>query len=151
MRAVLQCVSSCTVQVKNQSIGSIEKGLCILLAITNEDTQQDIEWLVHKITNLRIFGDESGKMNLSVQDIAGDILVISQFTLYANSKKGNRPSYTRSARPELAIPLYESFLTHLKKVFTGNIATGSFGAMMSVSLVNEGPVTIILDSKDPSF
>ncbi len=151
MRAVLQCVSSCTVQVGDQSIGSIEKGLCILLAITNEDTQQDIEWLVHKITNLRIFGDETGKMNLSVQDIEGNIMVISQFTLYANSKKGNRPSYTRSARPELAIPLYESFLTHLKKVFTGNIATGSFGAMMSVSLVNEGPVTIILDSKDPSF
>ena len=151
MRAVIQCVSSCNVQVENKSVGKIEKGLCILLAITQEDTQKDIEWLVKKIINLRIFQDEAGKMNLSIQDIQGDILVISQFTLYANIKKGNRPSYIRSAKPEIAIPLYEAFLTQLREVFTGNIQTGSFGAMMSVSLVNEGPVTLVLDSKDPSF
>ena len=151
MRAVIQCVSSCNVQVGNKSVGRIEKGLCILLAITQEDTHEDIKWLVKKILNLRIFNDESGKMNLSVKDIQGDIMVISQFTLYANSKKGNRPSYIRSAKPEIAIPLYEAFLTQLQEVFSGNIQTGSFGAMMSVSLVNEGPVTLILDSKDPSF
>lgn len=151
MRAVIQCVSSCKVQVGNKSVGEIDKGLCILLAITQEDSIEDIEWLVKKITNLRIFRDEAGKMNLSVKDIQGEILVISQFTLYANIKKGNRPSYLRSAKPEIAIPMYESFLTHLRSVFTGNIQTGSFGAMMSVSLVNEGPVTLILDSKDPSF
>lgn len=151
MRAVLQCVSACNVQVEDKSVGRIEKGLCILLAITQEDTQKDIEWIVKKIINLRIFQDEGGKMNLSIKDIQGEILVISQFTLYANTKKGNRPSYIRSAKPEIAIPLYESFLAHLQEVFPGNIQTGSFGAMMSVSLVNEGPVTLILDSKDPSF
>jgi len=123
----------------------------VLLGITHDDAEKDIDWIVKKLINLRIFKDEADKMNLSVQDVGGGILVVSQFTLFANSKKGNRPSYTRSAPPPLAIPLYERFLEKLRIAFSGPIQTGEFGANMQVSLLNDGPVTIILDSKNPEL
>jgi len=123
----------------------------VLLGVTHADEQKDIDWLIKKITQLRIFNDDAGKMNLSVKDIGGDILVVSQFTLYADSKKGNRPSYIRSAPPEISIPMYENFVELLQLGFDGKVATGEFGAMMEVSLLNEGPVTIILDSKEPGW
>jgi D-tyrosyl-tRNA(Tyr) deacylase len=151
MRVVIQKVSHSQVAIEDRISGSIEQGLLVLLGITHDDNQKDIAWLVKKIVNLRIFKDEAGKMNLSVKDVGGDILVVSQFTLYANSKKGNRPSYTRSAPPEAAIPLYEQFLAHLRDNFGGEVATGEFGAMMKVSLLNDGPVTIILDSREMEF
>lgn len=151
MRAVIQRVSHAKVEVAERTTGAIEKGLMVLLGVTHEDTQADIDWLVKKIANLRIFTDEYGKMNLSVKDVNGDILVVSQFTLYGNAKKGNRPSYIRSAPPEVSIPLYEQFLKTLDQAFEGKVATGEFGAKMAVSLLNDGPVTIIIDSKQPEF
>jgi D-tyrosyl-tRNA(Tyr) deacylase len=151
MRAVIQRVQFSKVVVEGQTTGEIGPGLLVLLGVTHDDTDKDIAWLVKKIVNLRIFRDDAGKMNLSVQDIGGDILVVSQFTLYANAKKGNRPSYIRSAPPDVAIPLYERFLTQLKSTFSGAVATGEFGAMMEVSLLNDGPVTIILDSREQEF
>ncbi len=151
MRAVIQRVRFSKVEVAGQIVGEIPQGLLVLLGITHDDGPADIDWLVRKIPQLRIFNDEQDKMNLSVQDIGGDILVISQFTLYANSKKGNRPSYIRSAPPEVSIPLYESFLASLRQQFSGKVATGEFGAMMAVSLLNDGPVTIILDSREQEF
>ena len=151
MRAVIQRVRFSKVEVAGQIVGEIPQGLLVLLGITHDDGPADIDWLVRKIPQLRIFNDEQGKMNLSVQDLGGDILVISQFTLYANSKKGNRPSYIRSAPPEIAIPLYESFLDTLRQQFAGKVATGEFGAEMAVSLLNDGPVTIILDSREQEF
>lgn len=147
MRTVIQRVSHAKVEIEDVVKGHIGQGLLILLGITHDDNEQDIDWMIRKIVNLRIFNDGDGKMNLSVTDIGGELLVVSQFTLYANSKKGNRPSYIDSAHPDVAIPLYEKFLEHLGKAFGGKIATGEFGAMMNVSLLNEGPVTIILDSK----
>ncbi len=151
MRAILQRVTEAKVQVDQLTIGEIGHGLLVLLGVTHDDTAADIDWLIKKIIQLRIFNDAEGKMNLSVEDVAGSILVISQFTLYADAKKGNRPSYIRSAPPAVSIPLYEQFVTTLRERFSGMVPTGSFGAMMAVSLVNDGPVTIMLDSKQPDF
>jgi D-aminoacyl-tRNA deacylase len=147
MRAVIQRVSSADVTVDGRIIGTIQKGLLVLLAVEAADTDEDIEWLSGKIVRLRIFNDEAGLMNLSVQDVAGEILVVSQFTLFASTKKGNRPSYTRSAPPDVAVPLYERFLVRLTQDFGKPIQRGEFGADMKVRLLNDGPVTIIIDSK----
>jgi len=147
MRVVIQRVSEAAVKIDGTIVGEISKGLLVLLGIAQEDTQQDALYLIQKLINLRIFADADGKMNLSVQDCGGGLLVVSQFTLYADTKKGNRPSYIRAARPEQAIPLYEFFLKELQKQFQGRIQTGQFGADMKVSLINDGPVTIIIDSR----
>ena len=147
MRAVIQRVSQASVTVGGRITGAIQQGLFVLLAVEEPDTAEDIEWLSGKITRLRIFNDDAGVMNRSVQEIGGDILVVSQFTLFASTKKGNRPSYIRSARPELAVPLYEKFLARLTQDLGQPIATGEFGAHMDVGLVNDGPVTIMIDSK----
>ena len=149
MRTLIQRVTQARVEVSGQVSGEIGPGLLVLLGITHEDGQQDIDWLTRKLVNLRIFNDEAGKMNRSLRDIGGDMLVVSQFTLYADYKKGNRPSYIRSAPPEIAIPLYERFLSCLDAAFEGRLASGIFGAMMQVSLLNDGPVTIMLDSRNP--
>ena len=146
MKVVLQRVSQAQVSIAGTAKGSIQQGLVVLLGITTTDGEKDIDWLVRKITQLRIFSDAQGKMNLSLQDCDGDILLISQFTLYANSKKGNRPSYIQAARPEVAIPLYELFIQKLEATLGKPIETGVFGADMQVSLVNDGPVTIVIDS-----
>ena len=147
MRIVIQRVSEATIKIDGAIVGEISKGLLVLLGIEHEDTEQDALYLIQKLINLRIFTDADGKMNLSVQEVNGGILVVSQFTLHAATKKGNRPSYIRAARPEQAIPLYEYFLSSLQNQFTGKIQTGQFGADMKVGLVNDGPVTIIMDSK----
>jgi D-tyrosyl-tRNA(Tyr) deacylase len=151
MRAIIQRVSAASVQVADQTIGEIGQGLLVLLGVTHDDTATDIDWLLKKLVQLRIFSDADGKMNLSVEDVQGGILVVSQFTLYADAKKGNRPSYIRSAPPAVSVPLYELFVATLRSRFAGPVATGSFGAMMAVSLVNDGPVTIILDSRQQDF
>lgn len=145
-------MSSASVEVEEFVVSEIGNGLLILAGIEESDTEEDIDWLVKKTCQLRIFNDAEGVMNLSVQDIAGKIIVVSQFTLYASTKKGNRPSYIRAARPETAIPIYEQLVAEFKKVL-GNkkIETGIFGADMQVYLVNDGPVTIILDSKNKDF
>lgn len=148
MRIVVQRVNEASVLINNTEIRSISKGLLVLLGIEDLDTEEDIDWLCGKITRLRIFGDEHGVMNLSVSDISGEVMVISQFTLHASTKKGNRPSYIRAAKPEAAIPLYEKFLQKLKTELNKNVVSGEFGAYMQVSLVNNGPVTIIIDSKN---
>lgn len=148
MRIVIQRVKRASVSVDNKITGQIEKGLMILLGIEDADDNTDIEWLVHKITGLRIFDDEAGIMNLSINDINGDILLVSQFTLHASTKKGNRPSYIRAARPEKAIVLYDEFINKLSYSLNKKVETGMFGAMMDVSLINDGPVTIIIDSKN---
>ncbi len=147
MRIVIQRVSEAAVKIEGNIVGEIQKGLLVLLGIEHDDTEKDADYLLQKLINLRIFSDADGKMNVSVQDVNGGILVVSQFTLHAATKKGNRPSYIRAARPEQAIPLYEYFLTSLQNQFTGKIQTGQFGADMKVALVNDGPVTIIMDSK----
>jgi D-tyrosyl-tRNA(Tyr) deacylase len=147
MRVVIQRVSESKVTIGGVIKGAIGKGLLILLAVEEADSAEDIEWLSGKIVRLRIFDDEAGVMNRSVQDIQGEILLVSQFTLFASTQKGNRPSYSRSARPELAIPLYEKFIQRLQQDFGKLVQTGEFGAQMLVSLVNDGPVTIIIDSK----
>ncbi len=147
MRTVLQRVSSASVSCAGTITGKIGRGLLVLLAVEAADTADDIEWLSGKIVRLRIFPDEAGLMNRSVQEIGGEILLISQFTLFASTKKGNRPSYLRSARPEVAIPLYEQFKARLAQELGRPVATGEFGADMQVSLVNDGPVTIVIDSK----
>ncbi|MEM8585030.1 MAG: D-aminoacyl-tRNA deacylase [Bacteroidota bacterium] len=147
MRALIQRVSQAAVVVDNETVGQIDHGLLVLLGITPEDDQTDINWLAGKIARLRIFNDEEGLMNLSLQDIDGGALVVSQFTLYASTKKGNRPSYIRAARPEQATPLYESFCKQLSFELKKPVETGTFGAMMHVSLVNDGPTTIWIDSK----
>lgn len=151
MRAVIQRVSRASVTVAGNTIGEIGQGLLVLLGVTHDDIAADSEWLIKKIVQLRIFNDTEGKMNLSVEDVTGGILVVSQFTLYADAKKGNRPSYIRSAPPTVSVPLYEEFLQMLRQRFQGPIATGEFGAMMDVSLLNDGPVTIILDSRQQDF
>lgn len=148
MIAVIQRVSSASVTIEQSTEGEIQAGLLLLLGIESADTHEDINWLVQKITNMRIFNDENGVMNISIKDIQGDILLISQFTLHASTKKGNRPSYINAARPEVAIPLYESFISTVELELDKSIQTGTFGADMKVALVNDGPVTIILDSKD---
>lgn len=148
MRVVLQRVSSASVTVEGKIVAEIQKGLVVLVGIEDADTQEDIDWLVTKITQLRIFGDENGVMNLSVEEVKGDVLVVSQFTLHAATKKGNRPSYIKAARPEVAIPLYEKFVRTLENKLGKKVPTGIFGADMKVALLNDGPVTIIMDSKN---
>ncbi len=148
MRAVVQRCKNAKLYIDNKVFSSIDKGLLVLLGITHDDTQSDIEWLSGKISRLRIFNDDEGKMNLSVQDIEGEIMVVSQFTLFASTKKGNRPSYLNSAPPETAIPLYEKFIDQMKKDSGLNIATGKFGAYMQIDFINDGPVSIIIDSKN---
>jgi D-tyrosyl-tRNA(Tyr) deacylase len=147
MRAVIQRVSRSSVTINGQLKSQIGKGLLILLGIEEADNQEDIEWLSGKISRLRIFDDSQGVMNLAMTDIDGEALVVSQFTLHASTKKGNRPSYIRAARPEIAIPLYEQFVRQLSHDIAREVQTGEFGAMMDVELVNDGPVTIIIDSK----
>ncbi|MDB6123821.1 MAG: D-tyrosyl-tRNA(Tyr) deacylase [Pedosphaera sp.] len=147
MRAVIQRVMNANVVIGGNVKGAIGKGLLVLLAVEEADTAEDIEWLCGKMVRLRIFDDESGVMNLSVQEVQGAILLISQFTLFASTKKGNRPSYSRSARPEVAIPIYEQFISRLTADLAKAIQTGEFGADMKVTLTNDGPVTIIIDSK----
>ena len=148
MRIVIQRVKQASVVVEDKVISSIEKGYLILLGIENNDTQDDIDWLTGKIAKLRVFGDENGAMNLSISDVGGDIIVVSQFTLFASTKKGNRPSFIKSAKPETAVPLYESFIQSLEISMEKKVQTGKFGAMMDVSLINDGPVTILIDSKN---
>ncbi|MET3127913.1 D-tyrosyl-tRNA(Tyr) deacylase [Arcicella rosea] len=148
MIAVIQRVSEASVKIEDKIKGSIQKGFLILLGITHEDTLEDVEWLSKKIVGMRIFSDEEGKMNLDLKSVNGDILLISQFTLHASTKKGNRPSFIEAARPEIAIPLYEQMIKQLSKDLGKDIQTGEFGADMKVSLVNDGPVTIIIDSKN---
>jgi D-tyrosyl-tRNA(Tyr) deacylase len=148
MKIVLQRVSSASVTVENKIVADIQKGLLILVGIEDADTKEDIDWLVGKITKIRIFDDENRVMNLSVQDIDGDVIVVSQFTLHASTKKGNRPSYIKAAKPDIAIPLYENFVQQLEKELGKIIQTGVFGADMKVSLINDGPVSIIIDSKN---
>lgn len=146
MRVFIQRVSSANVKVNQQLVGEINQGLLVLLGITHTDTEKDMDYLIKKILQLRIFNDTNGVMNLSVQDISGELLIVSQFTLYADTKKGNRPSYQQAARPDIANGLYEQFLSKLKSQFTGKIAKGVFGADMKVQLTNDGPVTITIDS-----
>lgn len=148
MRVVIQRVKGASVTVANETIGSIENGLLILLGIEHEDTTDDIQWLCKKIVGLRIFDDRDGKMNLPIKEVKGDILVVSQFTLFASTIKGNRPSFMRSASPERANDLYRLFVTTLETLAGCKVPTGKFGAMMDVSLVNDGPVTILMDSKN---
>ena len=148
MRVVIQRVSQASVTVDSKKISSIDNGLLILLGVTHEDSTSDIDWLCKKIINLRIFNDENGVMNKSLLDVHGEVIVVSQFTLHASVKKGNRPSYIHAAKPDIAIPLYEKFVQHLEMLLGKKIGTGIFGADMKVSLVNDGPVTIIIDTKD---
>ena len=148
MKVVIQRVSEANVKVAGSIIGEINVGLMILLGIENADTQEDIDWLVHKIKNLRIFNDAQGVMNQSLLDIQGEVLIISQFTLHAKTKKGHRPSYIHAAKPDVAIPLYEAFIQTFRQQLSTKVASGKFGAMMDVSLINSGPVTIIIDTKN---
>lgn len=148
MIAVVQRVASASVTVENQIRSSISRGLLVLVGIEDADGQEDIEWLSAKIVNLRIFEDDHGVMNVSVKDIGGDIIVVSQFTLHASTKKGNRPSYIKAAKPEVAIPLYERFIKGVEENLSKAVQTGEFGADMKVSLLNDGPVTIIIDTKN---
>ena len=151
MRLVLQRVTEASVKVDGLIVGAINNGLMILVGIEDADTQEDIEWLAGKASNLRIFDDADGVMNLSVKEVHGDILLISQFTLHASTKKGNRPSYIHASKPPVAVPLYEAMIQQLEKEMGKPIQTGQFGADMKVSLINNGPVTIILDSKNKDF
>jgi D-tyrosyl-tRNA(Tyr) deacylase len=148
MRAVIQRVLKATVNIENKEYSSINNGLLILLGIEEADNNEDIEWLCKKISTIRIFNDFNGIMNLSVKDISGEIMVVSQFTLHALIKKGNRPSYIKAATPEVAIPIYEAVINKLNIEINKEIKTGIFGAMMEVSLINDGPVTIIIDTKN---
>lgn len=147
MKAVIQRVKSASVTIDDQTVGSIQQGFMILLGIHEEDTKEDVDYLIRKITMMRIFEDEAGKMNLSIDAVAGSILSVSQFTLYADTKKGNRPSFVKAARPDQAIPLYEAFNEGLRQSGL-QVETGKFGADMQVALVNDGPVTIIIDTRD---
>ena len=148
MRIVIQRVREASVKINDEIVGEIQQGLLVLLGIEHVDSQLDADYLIQKLIHLRIFSDDYGKMNLSVSDISGGLLIVSQFTLFADTKKGNRPSFIRSAPPEKAIPLYDYFLSQLNKSFSAKIENGVFGANMQVELINDGPVTIILDSKD---
>jgi D-aminoacyl-tRNA deacylase len=148
MRVVLQRVSEASVKIDGRVTSSIQQGLVILLGVSTEDDLSDVLWLVNKISALRIFPDIRGKMNKSIVDIGGDVLLISQFTLFASTKKGNRPSFIRSAHPDIAIPLYQAFQKEIEQALGNSIFTGEFGADMKVSLINDGPVTINIDSKN---
>jgi D-tyrosyl-tRNA(Tyr) deacylase len=148
MRAVIQRTSYAQVSVNGEIIGEIQKGLLVLVGIGQDETEAECLWLAQKILQLRIFNDAEGKMNLSVADVQGELLVISQFTLFGDSRKGNRPSFSQAAPPTIAEPLYERFLATLKQLFPGKVASGIFGADMKVSLLNDGPVTLILDTKN---
>ena len=150
MKVVIQRVLKASVTIDNVKVASISNGLLILLGIVDEDTQDDIKWVSNKIANLRIFGDENGVMNASIKDVNGEAIVVSQFTLHASTKKGNRPSYIQAAKPDVAIPLYENFVKQLEMDLGKPILTGEFGADMKVELLNDGPVTIIIDSKNKS-
>ena len=147
MKIVIQRVSKASVTINKVKVASIEKGFLILLGIVEDDTQEDINWLVRKVANLRIFNDEDGVMNNSLLDVDGNAIVVSQFTLHASTKKGSRPSYMKAAKPVIAIPLYENFVKTLESVLDKTVQTGEFGADMKVELLNDGPVTIIIDSK----
>jgi D-tyrosyl-tRNA(Tyr) deacylase len=151
MRIVIQKVKKASVTIDDKIVSSIKTGLLILLGIEDTDRDEDIDWLVKKSVQLRIFNDEKGVMNLSVQDVGGDVIVVSQFTLFANTKKGNRPSYIRSSKPEFAVSVYEKFIKKTQEALGKKVGAGVFGAMMDVSLVNDGPVTIIIDSKQKDF
>ena len=147
MKAVIQRVTEASVVIDNRMVSKINTGLLLFVGFETSDNSSDIEWLSKKIVNLRIFGDEDGVMNRSVLEANGDVLVVSQFTLHASTKKGNRPSYIKAARPEIAIPLYEQFIAQIEKDLNKRVGTGTFGADMNVNLVNDGPVTIIIDSQ----
>ena len=148
MKVVIQRVLQASVTVEGNILSEIGRGLLILLGIENEDTLEDIQWLSKKIVNLRVFSDENGVMNLSLKQVDGEVIIVSQFTLQASTKKGNRPSYIKAAKPEISIPLYNQFVQAFEKEFGKKVGTGKFGADMKVSLVNDGPVTIIMDSKN---
>ena len=148
MRVVIQKVTEASVSIENQTVDFIDKGLLVLVGIEDGDTNEDIAWLSSKIVNLRVFDDDNGVMNLSVKEVEGEVLIVSQFTLYASTKKGNRPSYIKAARPEVAIPIYEAFIKQVESLLGKRVPTGQFGAMMQVSLCNDGPVTILIDTKN---
>jgi D-tyrosyl-tRNA(Tyr) deacylase len=148
MKAVIQRVSSASVDIDKISVAKIDVGLLVLVGIEDADQQEDIVWLASKIANLRIFADENDIMNLSVKEINGDVIVVSQFTLHASTKKGNRPSYIKASKPDIAVPLYESFVKQMELELGKKVQTGRFGADMKLSLVNDGPVTIIMDTKN---
>ena len=148
MRVVIQKVTQASVSIENQIVGSIDKGLLVLVGIEDGDTNEDIAWLSSKIVNLRVFDDDNEVMNLSVKEVEGEVLIVSQFTLHASTKKGNRPSYIKAARPEVAIPIYEAFIKQVETLLGKRVSTGQFGAMMQVSLCNDGPVTILIDTKN---
>ena len=148
MKTVIQRVSQLSVTINNEIVAQIQKGLLVLVGIEDTDQQEDIAWLASKIANLRIFADENDIMNLSVKEINGDVIIVSQFTLHASTKKGNRPSYIKASKPDIAVPLYESFVKQMELELGKKVQTGQFGADMKVSLVNEGPVTIIIDTKN---
>ena len=150
MKVVIQRVSSASVTIETEIVANIQRGLLVLVGIEDDDSQEDINWLSQKIINLRIFGDANEVMNLSVKDIQGEIIIVSQFTLYASTKKGNRPSYIKASKPEIAVPLYEKFVQKMELELGKKIQTGKFGADMKVALVNDGPVTLIIDSKNKS-
>ena len=147
MRALIQRVSSASVQIDNKVFSKIGNGLLVLLGIEDEDSDSDIEWLSSKISQMRIFDDKNDHMNLSVNDINGEVLVVSQFTLHASTKKGNRPSYIRASKPDHAVPMYEAFILQMKDKILNGVSSGQFGACMQVDLINDGPVTIWIDSK----
>lgn len=148
MKAVIQRVSEASVTIEGNKTAEIQKGLLVLVGFEDADTQEDIDWLVSKIMNLRIFGDAHGVMNLSVKEVNGDLVIVSQFTLHAQTKKGNRPSYIKAAKPEVAVPLYDKFIRCCQAEIGKKVQTGQFGADMKVALVNDGPVTIIIDTKN---
>ena len=148
MRSVIQRVSLASVTIEGEKVADIQHGLLVLVGFEDADNQEDITWLTTKIANLRIFGDENGVMNLSLKDVNGDMIIVSQFTLHALTKKGNRPSYIKASKPEIAIPLYEQFIAQMETELGKKVQTGQFGADMKVSLLNDGPVTIVIDTKN---
>lgn len=148
MKTVIQRVSQASVTIDSKIVADIQKGLLVLVGIEDADNQEDIDWLCQKIANLRIFGDENEVMNLSIKDVDGEIIVVSQFTLHASTKKGNRPSYIKASKPDIAIPLYEQFVQQMESELGKKVQTGIFGADMKVALLNDGPVTIVIDSKN---
>ena len=151
MRTIIQRVTKASVTIDKKKVAKINTGMLILLGIVDQDTKEDINWLTNKLVNLRIFADENGVMNKSLIDINGDVIVVSQFTLHANTKKGNRPSYIKAAKPNFAIPVYQEFVKQLERDLGKKVATGQFGADMKIELVNDGPVTILIDTKNRNF